>query len=99
MALRRHGLLPLDGFLYAVQATIPHLARSSLHCVLQCHGISCLPQVTGSKPPKTKYKSFPIGFFDIDIAEVRVAEGKLHLFVAIRRNSKFAFVEFHESTI
>jgi len=32
----------------------------------------------------------------IDIAEVRTAQGKLHMFVAIDRTSKFAFVELHE---
>ena len=36
------------------------------------------------------------GDFHIDIAEVRTAEGKLYLFVAIDRRSKFAFVEPHE---
>jgi transposase-like protein len=33
-----------------------------------------------------------IGFFHIDIAEIQTAEGKLYLFVAIDRTSKFAFV-------
>jgi transposase InsO family protein len=32
----------------------------------------------------------------IDIAEVRTEDGKLHLFVAIDRTSKFAVVELHE---
>ncbi len=32
----------------------------------------------------------------IDIAEVRTAQGKLYLLVAIDRKSKFAFVELHE---
>ncbi len=31
-----------------------------------------------------------------DIAEVRTEQGKLHMFVAIDRTSKFAFVELHE---
>jgi hypothetical protein len=48
--------------------------------------------------PKKKFKIYPIGFFHIDIAEVRTEEGKLHLFVAIDRTSKFAFVELHERT-
>ena len=43
-----------------------------------------------------KFKAYPIGYFHIDIAEVRTAEGKLHLLVAIDRTSKFAFVELHE---
>jgi transposase-like protein len=40
VAFRRHTLLPLDDCLYALQATIPHLARSSLHRCLHWHGIS-----------------------------------------------------------
>lgn len=96
VAFRRHTLLPLDDCLYALQATIPHLTRSSLHRCLQRHGISRLPDVEGETSPKKKFKSYPIGFFHIDIAEVRTAEGKLHLFVAIDRTSKFAFVELHE---
>ena len=31
IALRKHTLLPLDDCLYALQATLPHLTRSSLH--------------------------------------------------------------------
>ena len=37
---RKHTLLPLDDCLYALQATIPHLTRSSLHRLFQRHGIS-----------------------------------------------------------
>jgi transposase InsO family protein len=92
VAFRRHTLLPLDDCLYALQATIPHLTRSSLHRCLQRHGISRLPEVTGDKEPKRKFKTYPIGYFHIDIAEVRTAEGKLYLYVAIDRTSKFAFV-------
>ena len=54
------------------------------------------PDVEGNKPAKKKFKSYPIGFFHIDIAEVQTAEGKLYLFVAIDRTSKFAFVQLVE---
>jgi len=97
IAFRRHTLLPLDDCLYALQPTIPHLTRSSLHRCLQRHGISRLPQVEGETPEKRKFKAYPIGYFHIDIAEVRTEEGKLYLFVAIDRTSKFAFVELHET--
>ena len=70
VAFRRHTLLPLDDCLYALQATIPHLTRSSLHRCLQRHGISRLPDVEGDKTAKKKFKAYPIGFFHIDIAEV-----------------------------
>jgi len=44
----------------------------------------------GDKPKRQRFKRYPIGFFHIDIAELRTAEGKLYLFVAIDRTSKFA---------
>jgi transposase-like protein len=96
VAFRRHTLLPLDDCLYALQPTIQHLTRSSLHRCLQRHDITLLPEVDGDKPAKKKFKSNPIGYFHIDIAEVQTAEGKLYLFVAIDRTSKFAFVEPHK---
>jgi transposase InsO family protein len=96
VAFRRHTLLPLDDCLYALQATLPHLTRSSLHRCLQRHGISRLPETEGDKPGKKRFKPYPIGSFHIDIAEVRTEQGKLYLFVAIDRTSKFAFVELHE---
>ena len=92
VAFRRHTLLPLDDCLYALQPSIPHLTRSALHRCLQRHGISRLPEVDGDKPKRSKFKRYPIGFFHIDIAEMQTAEGKLYLFVAIDRTSKFAFV-------
>jgi transposase InsO family protein len=95
VAFRKHTLLPLDDCLYALQATIPHLSRSSLHRCLERHGISRLPDVEGDKPARKKFKSYPIGYFHIDIAEVQTAEGKLYLFVAIDRTSKFAFAQLH----
>ena len=58
---------------------------------------SRLPQVEGEASPKRKFKAYPIGYFHIDIAEVRTAEGKLYLLVAIDRTSKFAFVELRET--
>jgi transposase InsO family protein len=97
-AFRRHTLLPLDDCLYALQATIPHLTRSSLHRCLHRHGISRLPEVEGDKPARKKFKSYPIGYFHTDIAEMRTAEGKLYLYVAIDRTSKFAFVQLVRKT-
>src|SRR5688572_25942237 len=95
VAFRKHTLLPLDDCLYALQATLPHLSRSALHRCLQRHGISHLPDMTGEQPAKKKFKSYPIGYFHLDIAEVRTEEGKLSLFVAIDRACKFAYAELH----
>jgi len=93
VAFRRHTLLPMDDCLYALQPTIPHLTRSSLHRCLQRHGISRLPEMDGDKPKRQKFKRYPMGYFHIDIAELRTNEGKLYLFVAIDRTSKFAVAQ------
>ncbi len=96
VAFRRHTLLPLDDCLYALQATIPHLTRSSLHRCLQRHGHGWLPEVEGTKP-KAAFKAYPIGVFDIHIAEVHPEEGRLYLLVRhLDRTSKFAVAELHE---
>jgi transposase-like protein len=96
VAFRKHMLLPLDDCLYALQAAIAQLTRSSLRRCMERHGISCLPDVEDDKPRRKKFDTYPIGFFHIDLAEVRTAEGKLHLFVAIDRTSKFAVIELVE---
>lgn len=95
VAFRQHTLLPLDDCLYALQPTIPHLTRSSLHRCLKRHGISRLPEPEGEKPVKKPFKRYPVGYFHIDIAEVHTTEGKLYLLVAIDRTPKFAFTELH----
>ncbi len=95
-AFRKQTLLPLDDCRYALQATIPHLTHSSLHRCLQRHGISRPPDVQDGKARKRKCKAYPIGYFHIDITEVRSQEGWLYHFVAIDRTSKFAFTELHE---
>src|SRR5271170_2480121 len=93
VVVRRHTLLPLDDCLYAMQPTIPHLTRSSLHRCLQRHGVSRLPQIGGEASPKSKFKAYPIGYFHVDLAEARTAQGKLYLYVAIDRTSKFTVVQ------
>ena len=56
VAFRRHTLLPLDDCLYALQPTIPHLTRSSLHRCLQRHGPSRLPDMDGDKPKRQRLR-------------------------------------------
>jgi transposase InsO family protein len=75
--------------LYALQPTLPHLSRSALHRRPQRRAISRPPEVGGDKPAKKRFKRYPIGYFHIDLAEVRTVEGKSNLFVAIDRTSKF----------
>jgi hypothetical protein len=63
VAFRRYTLLPLDDCLYALQPTIPHLSRSSLHRCLQRHGIGRLPDVEGDKPARKKFKDATVKRF------------------------------------
>lgn len=52
-----------------------------------------LAGIEGGEPKRAKFKRYPIGCFHMDIAEVLPAEGKLYLFVAIDRTSKFAVTQ------
>ena len=89
VAFRQHTLLPLDDCLYApaahhpasdpvVTAPLPAAAR---HLPVARHR-------GRQAQAKKRFKAYPIGYFHIDIAEVRTEEGKLHLFVAIDRTSQ-----------
>jgi transposase-like protein len=93
---RRRTLLPLDDVLGCLRDTIPSLTRSRLHRCFQRHGISRLPSDQEQTSKRGRFTEAHIGFIHIDACELRLAEGKLHLFLAIDRVSKFAFVEFHD---
>lgn len=96
VAFRQHTLLPLDDCLYALQEAIPHLSRSALHRLFCRHGISCLPaEERPAEAEKKQFKDYAIGYFHVDFAELRLAEGKQYLFVAIDRTSKLVFAELH----
>lgn len=69
VAFRKHALLLLDDCLYALQASIPHLIRSSPHRLFQRHDISRLPAMEGDKAGRKTFKVYPIGYFHLDIAE------------------------------
>jgi hypothetical protein len=96
VAFRRQTLLPLDDCLYAFAGD--HSSSDPLFAASLSGTPWHLPAARsgGRKPGRKKFDSYPIGFFHIDLAEVRTAEGKLYLFVAIDRTSKFAFVELVE---
>ena len=49
----------------------------------------------GDKLAKKKFAKYPIGYFHIDIAAVCTEQGRLYLFVAIDRTSKFTYAELY----
>jgi transposase InsO family protein len=96
-AFRRKTLLPLDDCYIALKDEIPALSRSNLHRCLQRNGLSVLPKEEKAERTKKKFKNYPIGFFHIDICDVRTGEGKGYLYVAVDRTSKFVYAEVHKS--
>ena len=93
---RRRTLLPLDDVLGGLRDTIPNLTRSSLHRCLIRHGISRLPHDPDKTAKRGKFADTSIGYVHIDISELRLATGKLNMFLAIDRVSKFTYVEFRD---
>ena len=94
---RQRTLLPLDDVLGCLKDTIPKLTRSSLHRCLERHGISRLPGSEDNASKRGRFADTTIGYVHIDICELRLAEGKINMFLAIDRVSKFTYVEFHEN--
>ena len=97
VAFRRHTLLPLDDCLYALQPTIPHLTRSSLHRCLQRHGISRLPDVEGDKPSQKQVQDLSDRL--LPHRHRRGAERPRASSICSSPSigpRKFAFVELHE---
>ena len=86
---RRRTLLPLDDVLGCLRDSIPKLTRSSLRRCLERHGISRLPVGPGKGAKRGRFASITIGYVHIDISELRLAQGKLNMFLAIDRVSKF----------
>lgn len=86
VALCVQARLPLDDFFIALQDVILHLRRSSLHRGLQRRGIPRLPKADREKPKR--FEAHEIGYFHIDIAELRYKGGKAYLFAAVDRTSK-----------
>lgn len=93
VALRMQARLPLDDVFLAFKEAIPHLRRSSLHRCLQRHGLSRLPAAEREKPKR--FKSYEIGYFHLDIAELRYEGGKGFLFVAVDRTAKLVFARIY----
>jgi len=91
---RRRTLLPLDDVLGCLRDSIPKLTRSSLHRCLERNGISRLPENPDKEAKRGKFADTKIGYVHIDISELRLAQGKLNMFLAIDRVSKFTYVEF-----
>lgn len=92
---RRRTLLPLDDVLGCLRESIPALSRSALHRCLQRHGISRLPKSDEAEAKPGRFAQTTIGYVHIDVCELRWAGGKAHMFLAIDRVSKFAYVELH----
>jgi transposase InsO family protein len=94
---RRRTLLPLDDVLGCLRGTIPRLSRSALHRCLVRHGISRLPRDDERGSKRQRFAATTIGYVHIDVRELRLAQGRLFLFLAIDRISKFVHVAFFDA--
>jgi transposase InsO family protein len=94
---RRRTLLPLDDVLGCLRDAIPALTRSALHRCLVRHGISRLPRDGEKASKRQRFAETAIGYVHIDACELRLAEGKLFLFLAIDRVTKFVHVGFFDA--
>ncbi len=69
-------------------------------CCVSLRGIGLRPDGVPRlpHPPRDKvkrFKAYEIGYFHLDICELRTAEGKAYLFVAVDRTSKLVFARLY----
>jgi transposase InsO family protein len=91
---RRRTLLPLDDVLGCLRETIPSLSRSALHRRLVRHGISRLPRGEERASKRGRFAETRIGYVHVDVCELRLAQGRPFMSLAIDRVSKFTHVAF-----
>ena len=96
VGFRKKPLLPLEDVMGCLRESIPKLSRSSLHRCFQRHGISRLPANEIKTAGRGKFAPTEMGHVHIDIAELRLAQGKLNRFLAIDRVSKLTYAEFRD---
>ena len=93
VAFRKHTLPAAGRLLCACcRRTIPHLTRSGLQLLLPAAWDQQAARDRGRQGREEGFRALPARLLYIDIAaEVRTEEGKLYLFVAVDRTSKYAF--------
>jgi len=92
--VRHSGELSLDDLLDALQETLPHLRRSSLHRLLERHGCSRLPkkEPQNSGEPGT-FKEYGPGYLHVDCFYLPKLDGERHYgFVAIDRATRLVYL-------
>jgi len=96
ISFRKHTLLSLDDCFYTLKKIIPHLSRSCLYRCFKRHGMGKLPVEEQPKAQKKKFKTYPPGYVHVDITQVYTAKGRLYLFVAIDRTTKFCYAALYK---
>ena len=80
---QRRTLIRIDDVLGCLRDSIANLIRLSLHRCLERHGISRLPDNPDKASKRGKFADVPIGYVHIDISELRLAIGKVNMFLAL----------------
>jgi hypothetical protein len=64
-----------------LRVAIPTLSRSALHRCLVRHGISRLSRGEENASKRGRFAETTIGYVHVDHCELRLAEGRLHMFL------------------
>ena len=92
---RRITKLSVDDCYISLKDRIENLSRSNLYRCLKRNNLHIIPNLENIRVKK-KFNDYPIGYFHIDITEIKLEKKKFYLFVAIDRTSKYAYLEMFE---
>ncbi len=97
VAFRIHTRLSIDDCYYSLKKSIPQLSRTALYRCYKRHGVSKLDEPKKSPRAKKTFKKYPPGYIHLDITTLHTQEGRLYLFVAIDRTTKFCFARLYQN--
>lgn len=89
----------MDDFLGHFREALPQLTRSTPHSCLIRHCISKRPNQQQNKNQRGQFEPTEMGYLQIDNCELRLEDGKQHMFLALDRVTKFTPVAFYSYTI
>lgn len=92
---RRINKLSVDDCYISLRDKIKNLSRSNLYRCLKRNNLHIIPDLENIRVKK-KFKDYPIGYFHIDITEIKLIQKKFYFFVAVDRASKYVYLELFE---
>ena len=89
----------MDDCFNSLKTSFPALTKSTLYKIFKINDVNRWPkdEIPAKNTKKGKFKKYEPGYFHVDITQVYTEKGKIYLFVAIDRTTKFCVVKVYQN--